>query len=70
MMAAIRRLLGLKPAATFLEVAPAARDPVIEERIREAKTALVKDAMASERRGWRIRQDLAADVLEIISGDR
>lgn len=70
MMAAIRRLLGLKPAQTFWESEPAPRDPIIEARIKEAQTELVKDVMQVERQRSRVRQDLAAGVIEILQGER
>jgi hypothetical protein len=70
MMAAIWKWLRLEPAQTFWEALPAERDPVIERQIKEAKTELVRDVLQVEQRSWEIRRDIAAGVIDIISGDR
>lgn len=75
MKATLRRLFGIRAVTpppsepvTFRTVAPAPRDPAIEEEIKQAQTELVVDLMKAERTSWAIRQELAGNVVSIVSG--
>lgn len=70
MMAALRRLLRVSPRPiTHTMVQPQKQHPTKEAEIRDAQASLVKDVMRAERRSWEIRQELAGNVLSIVSGD-
>ncbi|MGE3305032.1 MAG: hypothetical protein AB7I52_03595 [Rhizobiaceae bacterium] len=69
MKAILRRLLGVKPSAP-LDVPPAPRDPIIENRIKEAQAALAGELLKVGRTSWEIRQELAGNALSIVSGER
>ena len=69
MMAAIRRLLGIRPSATFREVAAAPRDPEQERQIKAAQAELADGLLRVGRTSWAIRQELAGNALSIVRGD-
>ena len=77
MMALIRRVLGrsTKPPCfvspiTHHDVEPAPRDPVKEQEVREAQADLAQALVRHGRRSWEIRQELAGNALNIVSGNR
>lgn len=64
-----RWLVGECSPVTFRTVRPASRDPAMEDQIRSAHAALVGEIMKAERRSWEIRQELAGNVISIVSGE-
>jgi hypothetical protein len=66
----IKRLLGVQDRSlTFKDVAPAPRDQDKERQIKAAQGALAKDLLKVGRTSWEIRQELAGNVISIVSGD-
>lgn len=70
MMDKLRQLLGLEPGPTFWDAPPAPRDPEMEAAIKSAKADLVQSAMEVGVRHHHVRQELAANVLKILQGER
>lgn len=71
MIAFLRRLLDVSVAPiTSNTVDPAEPNYAKERVIKEAVTDLVQAKFAVERRSWEIRQELAGNVLNIVSGDK
>lgn len=77
MMAFIRRVLGRSPTPhcfispiTPDDVEPAPRDPEKEGELREAQADLAQALVRHGRRSWEIRQELAGNALNIVSGTR
>ena len=72
MMAALKRLLWLdrvKPI-THSDVEPAEPEPMQAREVRDAQVHLLTQVMAVERASWQIRQELAGNALDIVSGER
>lgn len=72
MMAALRKLFSFdRPEpVTHETVKPAPRDQARERQIRAAHADLVQELMCMERKSWEIRQELAGNVIDIVSGQR
>lgn len=75
MMAFIRRVFGRSatPACfvspiTHHDVEPAPRDPVKEQEVKEAQIELAHALVRHGRRSWEVRQELAGNALNIVSG--
>jgi len=67
----MKRLFDTKiEPVTSDSVEPAAGNHVKESQIRAAVTDLVQAKFGVERRSWEIRQELAGNVLSIVSGER
>ena len=71
MMSFLRSMLGahVEPV-THSSVTPADRDDEKEKEIKAAQTDLVHAIISVERRSWEIRQELAGNVLSIVSGEK
>jgi hypothetical protein len=66
----IKRLLGIKgKPLTYRDVAPAPRDEEKEQQIKKAQAELVGDLLKVGRTSWQIRQELAGNVINIVSGE-
>jgi hypothetical protein len=70
MMAFLNRVLGANvEPVTHLNTAPAERDPDKERQVKAALSDLSQAKAAIERRSWEIRQEIAGNVLRIVSGE-
>lgn len=70
-MAFLRRMLSSRiDPVTHLSVSPAARDITKENQIKAVLSDLAQATVTVERRSWQIRQELAGNVLSIVSGDK
>lgn len=71
MMAFLRKILGANvEPVTHENVAPAPRDHEKEREIKVAQNNLARAIVRVERRSVQIREELAGNVLSIVSGDR
>lgn len=70
MMAFLRSIFNshVEPI-THETVPPARRDPDMEAQIDAAKTSSYLAMKRVERRSWEIRQELAGNVLKLVSGE-
>ncbi|RWX72616.1 hypothetical protein [Mesorhizobium sp. M2A.F.Ca.ET.039.01.1.1] len=71
MMSSLKRLLWLNRVepVTHNDVPPAPREPDKEREIKAAQAALAHQLLSVGRTSWEIRQELAGNVLSIVSGD-
>lgn len=71
MYAALKRLLWLNriEAVTAEDVEPALVDKEQEQEIKTAQVRLIQEVMALERKSWEVREELANNVIHIVSGD-
>jgi hypothetical protein len=69
-MRLLRQLFGghVEPI-THLTVAAADRDESIEAEIKHHRARTAEVVIAAERSSWQIRQQLAGNVLSIVSGE-
>lgn len=72
MMARLLKLFApAKPRPiTHETVAPAPGDPEREREIKAAQLGLVQELMRMERKSWEVREELAGNVIDIVSGHR
>lgn len=66
MMAIFRKMLGLENKVGLLDSAQEARALAT----RRATAELTQEIMKLERRGWEVRQALAANTLALVVGDQ
>ncbi|WP_018900439.1 hypothetical protein [Rhizobium sp. 2MFCol3.1] len=65
----VKRMLDTRiEPVTSDSVAPAERNHAKERQLHEAVTDMVQAKFNVERRSWEIRQELAGNVLSIVSG--
>jgi len=70
-MAFLKRLFDTKvDPVTSSDVLPAERNQDKESQIKELVSDLVQAKFAVERRSWEVRQELAGNVLRLVSGER